>query len=264
MKGVGRLLVGLLIPGALAAQTPFAGYAPGQFACTTLLETGQTDLRSEVAGTTRSETVQRTGRWRMLGTPAPGGVQIEAWYDSLALERRTPDGPLVPDTDGMLGGRFRGVLTADGRWRGDARPFVPDDVAQVADVGAAMNSLLPVLPPFDLRPGGTWTDSTGLAVERLADSLAGGTRLLRFHYFADRTGAPELHLPDPLPGATEHVRAEGRAVVDPKRGVLEYERKVVTETGIPAGGPFRAAVRTSAVERFRLRRLADGRGAECQ
>ena len=82
-------------------------------------------LEAETGLRRRRETLTRDGLWRVRGRPAPAGISVEAWYDSLALSRESPEGELAPDTDGLLGGRYRGTLSPAGRYTADARPFVP-------------------------------------------------------------------------------------------------------------------------------------------
>lgn len=256
-------LLPLLLHVPVAAAQGVA-YRAEQFACATYVEHARADLRSETGSGTREEVIRRDGRWRMLGSAAPGGTRIEAWYDSLALVRRTPGGDLVPDTDGVLGGRFRGVLSPDGRWTAAARPFVPRGVGEVTDVAAAFDELLPRLPGFDLRAGGAWTDPTGLRFERQADSLADGAPVFRLHYELEQDGAAPLRLAAPMAGAKQHVRAEGVILWSATRGLLRHERTNEVEAFVPAGDIFPTPVRSRVVERFVLARQEDGRGEACE
>ena len=249
---------------ARPAQGQALAYRPTQFACATYLERSRTDLRSETAGEIRAETVRRDGRWRMLGTPAPRGTAIEAWYDSLSLVRRIPDGDLIPDTDGVIGGRFRGLLAPDGRWQRQVAPFVPASIGEVADVAAALDNLLPRLPAFDLRPGGTWKDGTGLVVTRLSDSLTSGQVIVRLHYEEQRKEQAPLQVEEPVVGATQQVNIEGEVRFEEARGLLRHERSGEIQTFVHSGKLFPAAVRSRAVERFVLERVADGAGEDCR
>ena len=109
------------------------------------------------------------------GAAGAGGSGLEAWYDSLASDAREPRRNLTPDTDGLLGGRYRGTLTAPAATRRQARPFVPDEVAEVAELGGALEDLLPAAAAGGAPAvGRRWTDSAGLELRRLADSAAGG------------------------------------------------------------------------------------------
>ena len=70
-------------------------------------------------------------------------TRSEAWYDSLALRVRSPEGDAAPDASGLLGGRWHGLLDSAGRWTETTRPFVPDEVRQVMDLGDLMADFLP-------------------------------------------------------------------------------------------------------------------------
>lgn len=131
----------------LAAQEPEAvpryGAASG---CFTYAEQVQATTRSEAGGRHRVVTVEREGLLRLRVAPAPGGLAIEAWYDSLALRVHAPEGDEAPDASGLIGGRWRGTLDSAGRWRETARPFVPDEVRAVMDLGALMEDFFPSGP----------------------------------------------------------------------------------------------------------------------
>ncbi len=165
-------------PGAAQAPAEFR-YTPEQFRCVSLHEHSRAVLEAETGLRRRRETLTRDGLWRVRGRSAPAGISVEAWYDSLALSRTSPEGVLAPDTDGLLGGRYRGTLSSAGRYTADARPFVPDEVAEVSDLGAALDDLLPPLPPSALTVGEQWRDGRGLELTRLPDSLAGGRAVRR-------------------------------------------------------------------------------------
>ena len=151
MKRVGLLallaLAGALGGGPLAAQQPAAlpayGTATGCFA---YLEQVSATSRSEASGRKRSVTVRRDGRLLVRVAPAGGGLAVEAWYDSLRIRTSAPEGTEEPDPSGLIGGRWRGVLDADGTWREAARPFVPDGVRADMDVGGLMEDFFPRTP----------------------------------------------------------------------------------------------------------------------
>ena len=66
---------------------------------------GQTGLRR------RRETLTRDGLWRLRGAIRAGG-DLRRGMVRLArpLTRTSPEATLAPDTDGLLGGRYRGTL----------------------------------------------------------------------------------------------------------------------------------------------------------
>ena len=141
---------------ARSQQAPAARsfqYTAAQLDCATFREHSEGRLEAVTGARRRRETLRRDGVLHFRAHPAGDAIAIEAWYDSLALTRESPEATLVPDTDGLLGGRFRGTLSAAGRYAVEARPFVPDEVAEVADVGGALDDLLPPLPPRALAVG---------------------------------------------------------------------------------------------------------------
>src|SRR6185503_3571497 len=150
------------------------GYTPDQWRCVSLHERSRAVLEAQTGLRRRRETLTRDGLWRLRGLPVLAGISVEAWYDSLTVSRTSPEGVLAPDTDGLLGGRYRGMLSPAGHYTPDARPFVPDEVAEVSDLGAALDDLLPPLPPSALAIGEHWRDGSGLELSRLPDSLVGG------------------------------------------------------------------------------------------
>ena len=197
--------------------------------------------------------------WRVRARPAAGGIAIEAWYDSLALTRESPEGTLAPDTDGLLGGRYRGTLSPDGRYTAAARPFIPDEVAEVAELGGAMDDLLPPLASVALAVGQRWTDSDGLELRRLPDSVA-GSRVVRRLALRSRSETDQAT----VRGDTTRIAAhqvtveEGRVDWDPGRGLLRRARHLVVETSVPAGGPVRQALRSRLEQEVILSRAGGG------
>lgn len=137
-------LAGALGGSGLAAQDPEAvpryGAASGCFAYG---ERVTATSRSEAGGRRREVTVEREGILRLQVTPAPAGLAIEAWYDSLAVRVRAPEGESAPDASGLVGGRWRGTLDSTGAWDESARPFVPDELRAAMDLGALMADFFP-------------------------------------------------------------------------------------------------------------------------
>ena len=137
-------LAGALGGAGLAAQEPEAvpryGAASGCFAYG---ERVAATSRSEPGGRGRAVTVEREGILRLQVAPAPGGLAIEAWYDSLVVRVRAPEGETAPDASGLIGGRWRGILDSTGAWHESARPFVPDELRAAMDLGALMEDFLP-------------------------------------------------------------------------------------------------------------------------
>lgn len=183
-------------------------------------------------------------------------LRLEAWFDSLDVRRDTPEGSLEPDTDGMIGGRYRGHLTMRGTYAPQARPFIPDGVAEVADLSGTMDDFLPLLPPVPLGVGERWADGGGVEIRRLRDSIAGDT-LLRFEVHrvrrADAISAGDTaRIP-----ATQDVREEERFAWHPREGLVRRDRTIVIETRIPAGRGVPAAVRSRVSQHVLAARIKE-------
>lgn len=153
-------------PGALRAQE-LPRYDAAQLACVTFNVQVRTTVTTELQGQTRRETLERSGRLVVRGTPADGGTTVEAWWDSLRLFRRSEGDSLAPDAAGILGGRYRGVLAASGSFTRTAAPWVPDDVAEVSDLTLALDDLF---PRFDLGTVRRIGDADGMRRWRLTQA----------------------------------------------------------------------------------------------
>jgi hypothetical protein len=250
------LLAGLTL---LSANTSFAqsplAYTAAHLDCARFAETSHSDITTQTARGEVKATVDRAGVWTFRARDTTGGIAVESWYDSLAIRRRTGDNEVAADTDGLIGGRYRGVLTASGGYTEIARPFFPDEVAEVADLSGAVRDLLPPLPPRPLAPGEQWKES-GVMLQRLPDTSVAGARLvhLRLQSRSD-TGQTILQgdtMPIPLRQTTEE---SGRVYWSPATGFVRRTRDITVEATIPSGGPIRQAVRSRVTQRVELTRL---------
>jgi hypothetical protein len=250
----GALLAALAL--AAVPPVPAQSYTAAQLDCAGFAESAHSDIETETGGRIRRAVAERAGRWSVRARDTAGGLALESWYDSLAVRHGSADSLTAPDTDGLIGGRYRGLLGRSGEYRRLATPFVPDEVAEAADAAGFADDLLPRLPPAPLAVGARWTDGAGLEIERLADS-AGASGPLRRYALVRRTRVLEAvpagdTVPIPLRQASVD---EARVVWDPARGLLRRTRETVTEATIPAGGRIRAPVRTRVVQRADLLRL---------
>lgn len=232
------------------------GYTAAQLDCARFRETVRSRIETETAGRVHRAVAERDGSWRFRARDSAGGVALEGWYDSLALRHGSGDTLAAPDTDGLIGGRYRGLLRGTGEYRRLAVPFVPDEVAEAADASAALDELLPRIPPDPLVPGERWSDGAGLEIERLPDSSGGGLTSERYRV-RRRTVATEAvplgdTIPVPLRQTTEE---EGLVVWERTRGLVRSERETVIDASIPAGGRIRAPVRSRVTQRAELVRL---------
>jgi hypothetical protein len=200
-------------------------------------------------------TAERTGIWSFRARDSSGAVLLEAWYDSLDLRRRTGDSVVRPDTDGLIGGRYRGVLSSTGGFSEIARPFIPDEVAEVADLSDAAHDLLPPLPPKGLAPGETWRDS-GLALTRLPDTLVAVKPLIHFRLEARSEARETVPRGDTVAIPIEESTVEqGGIFWSPVVGLVRRTRDITVEATIPSGGRIRQPVRSRIVQHIVLTRL---------
>jgi hypothetical protein len=254
------ILVGVATVGALPPNRadPRLRYAPEQLDCARFRETSRGSVGTYTAGQARRETVGLDGELRFRAKPAKGdSVQVEAWFDTLSIWRRTAEANLEPDTDPIIGGRYRGVVSRDGHYRADARPFVPDDLAEVADLSRALDDLLPRLPPQAVSVGSTWTDGSGLELRRLADS-AGVDSVLQFRLSLRRDTREGALRGDSIPlQLNQRFREEGSFAWHVRRGLLRRERHITIETEVPAEPRVRRPVRARVEQSVVLERIAD-------
>jgi len=260
VAGCGVAALVWAMPGAAwAAQDGPPRYAAAMLRTAAFDEQTRLTIRTQTGTAVRVESVGRDAHWeiRLAGDSPP--FAIEAWYEALRLWREGPGGRLVPDTDALVGGRFLGLLAADGVVTLTARPFLPDEIAEVSDLRQALATLLPRLPPTALAPGARWADTAGWTVARLEDSVVTGHRLARYrwsHHRADTTRAVEA---DTLPYTVRTVlREQGQFAWHPTHGPVAWQRTSLVELEIPADSLVRRPVRTRVEERVEVRRRAAG------
>lgn len=225
---------------------PSLRYLRLQLDCARYQQQIQSTILLEGPGTPRSR--ETTGRDGTLVVRASGGdsvLSLEAWFDTLAVWREGGSERLEPETDGVIGGRFRGTLSPHGGFVDRERPFVPDDIAQVADVGDALAELFPPLPPVRLAPGGAWRDGFGLVILRAPDGSRGGRRVERYR-INRRLDRDEARL---LPDSSEvraHRSETESSVLEwsEEVGPVRWEREITVDVAVPASGPVKRPFRT--------------------
>jgi hypothetical protein len=248
---LGRVIVlgTTLLPGTLSPSRPpqewAVRYTANQLNCAGFLETVSSEILTEAAGRTRRQTSDRRGVWQFRAAPSKDDVALEGWLDSLALSRRSPETTISPDTDGLLGGRYRGTLSRTGIYTSSVRPFVPDEIAEIAEMRGALEDFFPPVPSRPLRAGEVWTDSLGLTIRRLPDSALSGVPLLRFALESRRESRAAPTPSDTLPLKLRQKSEErGEFVWHPLLGLLRRDRKIVVETTVPPSHSVRQAVRS--------------------
>jgi hypothetical protein len=230
-------------------------YSASQLHCARFAETSHSGIETETARGAVKATADRDGVWSFRARDSGGGLLLENWYDSLSLRRRSGESEVRADTDGLIGGRYRGLLQPSGGYTEIARPFVPDDVAEVADLSGAARDLLPPLPPRPLAPGEAWKD-TGLVVSRLPDTVVAGGTL--FHFRLEARGETSETVPrgDTVPIPIKQTTVEQGAIFwSPAVGLVHRTRDITIETTIPSGGRIRQPVRSRVTQHVELTRL---------
>jgi hypothetical protein len=193
--------------------------------------------------------------WQFRAKPAGSKVALEGWLDTLVLWRRSPEATIRPDTDGLIGGRYRGVLSRTGGYASQAQPFVPDEVAEVAGMATALDDFFPPLPPRRLHPGEVWQDSTQVRIQRLADSALSGVPLQRYALELTGEARSALVAHDSVPLRLHQVtRERGTFVWHPTLGLVRRQRNLVVETEVPASRTVRQAVRSRIEQQITVTR----------
>jgi hypothetical protein len=237
------------------AQDSELRYRAEQLNCTRFLETAESKILTQSGGRGREQTSGRIGVWQFRAAPADHKVALEGWLDSLTLWRRSTETTVRPDTDGLIGGRYRGTLSADGAYSSKVHPFIPDEVAEVAGMEGALEDFFPPLPRGNLRPGQTWSDSLGVTIRRLADSGLSGVPLYRFALEARRRASSAETRADTVPLQLRQTSQEhGTYVWHPLLGLLRWERRIVVETAVPPSRAVRQAVRSKIEQRITVER----------
>jgi len=244
------------------ARTPPAPlrYEAAQLDCARFRERSRSEIETYVAGQTRRETAGLDGEWRFRAAPGAGdSLRLEAWFDTLSVWRQSERDSLGPDTDGIIGGRYRGMLSPSGRYRAEARPFVPDPLQEVADLSRALDDLLPPLPPRLLAVGETWSDGVGLEIRRLADSAGAGGPIHRFRLTVRRDADQARLRGDSTPlKVRQSIREDDTFTWQPRDGLLRRDRHISVETYVPTEARVRRPVQARIEQRVVLERTGQG------
>jgi len=237
------------------AQQSLLRYTAQQLDCARFLEISESRIVTQTGGRTRRQTSVRRGTWQFRGTPSDSGVVLEGWLDSLTITRRSEEAAINPDTDGLLGGRYRGTLSPRGDYTPRAHPFVPDEVAEVAGMATALDDFFPRLAGRVLGVGDVWTDSAGLTITRLPDSALSGVPLHRFEIDRREEAQAAPPVADTVPLELEQKSVErGQFVWHPFLGLVRRSRTIVVETTVPASRTVRQTVRSKVEQRITLTR----------
>lgn len=200
----------------------------------------RSDIRSESGTVLRQETAGRDGLLVVRAVRSDSGTVLTAWYDSLSVWRQGPEGRISPDAEGLLGGRWQGTLSPEGGYAGGQVPFVPDDVAEIADLRGVVGDFFPPLA------SGVLKTAQG-RVGRYVWSLKARS---------DTTGAVNDTLEVPMRRETVE---EGTLSWDRRLGPTQWDRTITVTAGIEARGPIRRGIRSVVTQRIRVTRVPNGR-----
>jgi hypothetical protein len=226
-------------------------YSAAQLNCARFLESASTRILTQAGGRGGEQTAGRRGVWQFRAQPVEDHVSLEGWLDSLGLWRRSKETTIRPDTDGLLGGRYRGTLSGEGVYQSKTRPFVPDEVAEVAGMATALDDFFPPLPLKPLRPGQAWSDSSRITLRRMADSGMSGVPLYRFELEAHQEArSAEMAGDTTRLRLRQRTQERGRFVWHPYLGLVRRDRLIVVETDVPPGRTIRQTVRSKIEQRI--------------
>lgn len=219
-----------------APQAPLPRYRAELLECAAFREEVRTDIRSESGSVLRQESAGRDGVLVVEAAKSDSGLALTAWYDSLTVWRQGPEGRLTPDAEGLLGGRWRGALSEAGRYAGEQVPFIPDEVAEIADLRGVMADFFPPLGGGVLRPA----------------SSGDGHFLWNRNLRADTSGAVNDTLEVPM---RQESAEEGTLTWDRRFGPVQWQRTITVTGLIAAKGLIRRSIRSVVTQRIRVVRL---------
>ena len=246
----------ILSPSVSMAQVP--RYSAVMLACARLSEEVRTDLQVSAGPAGHRERIARSGTLQVRGAPAPAGVAVTLWYDSLTLWRERGGLREEAETGGLVGGRYLGTLGLSGGYLAADRPFLPDEVREMADLSDAPAELFPPLADLALGPGGVVLLDGGWTLTRLRDSLSGGTAIGRYKLVGRRSRQETGASGDSLsPSQRVDEEEEGEVVWSPGRGLLAWRRTIEARAEAAAVVPLRGPIRTRLTEQILVRRLTD-------
>lgn len=243
MRGVLRAVVWASCVIPLSGQAP-PRYDIRQLDGAAFDERVHSDVTTYSGSAERQRTVVRTTRFGM----AVRGDTLVVTADSLALQESADGADRAIDVDAVTGGRWKLMLDPGGAARVTTRPFVPAEVADVSDLGVAMDDFFPVAPPGGAAPGAA-REVAGRTWRRLADSAG----LARYRWSRRRQGDSSYVAADSVAIRTSSdSREDGDLAWDALRGPVAWSRRVeTTVTSHFAGRTSRALV----TQRIEVRRV---------
>jgi hypothetical protein len=254
----------LVLLGSAGRVTPEPGaprYAPQLLDCARYRVQVESDIVIQSGRQRTREHASRDGVMVLKASQSDSLVKLEAWFDTLALSREGSGERLTPDTDGLVGGRYRGDLTSFGGFTSTDTPFIPDEIAEIADLHGVLGDLLPQLPATPLKLGASWKDDLGTVISRSTDAMVGGRPVERYRLVRRTTRQESRVLPDSTEVSANRVETEtGVYSWSAELGVIRWERDLTEEVSVPAGGLVKQPFKTGIGQKVTMVRLGGGCG----
>jgi hypothetical protein len=224
-----------LVPLAVWGRAAQSAQYPLNLADATFVEQVHSDVTTQAGTAELHRTIVRMARY----STATRTDTLVVTADSLHLDETAGNIHRPIDVDAVIGGRWKLVASGPGKTRVVDTPFVPGEVADVSDLGSAMDDFFPVAPPA-LAPGAQSTDTSQRVWRRLADSA----REQRYHWSERRHGdSTSIGSDSVLVHAVVDTHEEGDLAWSAVRGPLAWARRIQTlVTSRFAGRTVRANV----------------------
>ncbi|HEY8061317.1 MAG TPA: hypothetical protein VID74_00895 [Gemmatimonadales bacterium] len=234
MRGIAALRLAVVPLVVWGGEAQAARY-PLNLAGATFVERVHSDVTTQSGTAELHRTILRLARYST--TTRIDTLVVTA--DSLDLDETVDNRHRPVDVDAVIGGRWK--LVADGLRKTTVvdAPFVPGEVADVSDLGSAMDDFFPMAPPA-LAPGAQSTDSLPRVWRRLADSASAQ----RYHWSERRhADSTSIGTDSIIVHAVVDTREEGDLAWSATRGPLAWMRRIQTMvTSRFAGRTVRANV----------------------
>jgi hypothetical protein len=219
----------ILAPWALAAQYRIDRLAGARF-----VERVQSEIITQAGAAERHRTVVRTAGYQFVAR----ADSLLVTTDTVALSESVNGIRTPVDVDAVIGARWKLLLDSRGTPVVLDRPFVPVSIADVSDVGTAMDDFFPPPPPR-LATGATGTDSAGRRWGRIADSAG----IERYHFSGTHRGTTRDVGDSLTVESTQDATETTDLAWDRARGPVAWLRSILTTvTTRFAGRTVRAQV----------------------
>ena len=227
--------------------------APPDPACARFRQSVETSLRLESGNRVLR---QNSGAKRAAGRGCPRYCGRHAGRELVRLLmvwRAEPTGKRVVDTDGVIGGRFLGLLYPEGRYFRIDAPSSPVRSLRLPTSTAVLDDLFP-----RCRVHHWMLDNAG-RTRRGGSSVASPTRRICSAIEWLETGPCTQGSGDSLADTAQQVEREtGLMLWDPATGLTRWDRAIEAEASIPASDELPRGAQTRVEQTIRPERVVEG------